>query len=181
LRARALDCESVDAKEACQAFDFGPEDWSRDVRKWLAERLWLETPHDRGHTIIFSDAGTGVDVGYVTWRIRKLRLPHDNKQRKVIELHYIGIVPDYRGEKCTGGESVASQMFATAEAAARADTKARPDMPVVLEVEVENTHAREVYVEGWGFEHLGFRKPTGDRRYEVLARAATEPADDTRA
>jgi len=141
----------------------------------VTERLWTESPHDRGHTVLFSDADTNALVGYVTWRIRKLRLPHDNKQRKVIELHYLGIVPEYRGEKCTGGESVASQMFATAEATARADSKARPDMPVILEVEVENTHAREVYVEGWGFESLGFREPSGGRRYEVLARAATEP------
>ena len=117
-------------------------------------------------------------MGYATWRIRKLRLPHDNKQRRVIELHYFGVVPDYQGKKCTSGESVASQMFATAEAAARAHRKARPDMPVVLEVEVENNHAREVYVERWGFGHLGFRE-VGDtgRRYELLARAATADED----
>jgi ribosomal protein S18 acetylase RimI-like enzyme len=144
----------------------------------VTEWLWTEAPHNRGHTIIFSDGDTGALVGYVTWRIRKLRLPHDNRQRKVIEMHYIGVVPPYRGEKSTGGESIASQMFATAETAARADSKARPDMPVVLEVEVENAHAREVYVEGWGFESLGFREPANGRRYEVLARAATETPDE---
>ena len=140
----------------------------------MTERLWTEAPHDRGHTIVFTDGDTGALVGYITWRIRKLRLPHDNKQRKVIEMHYIGVVVAYRGEKSTGGESIASQMFATAEAAARADSKARPDMPVVLEVEAENAHAREVYVERWGFEPLGFREPASGRRYEVLARAASE-------
>jgi ribosomal protein S18 acetylase RimI-like enzyme len=147
------------------------------VRKWLAEHLWAETAHNRGETIIFSDADTDAFVGYVTWRLRKLRLPHDDKQRRVIELHYLGIVPAYRGQKCAAGESIASQMFATAEAAARSHSKARPDMPVVLEVEVENDHARAVYVDRWEFESLGFREPYNGRRYEVLWRAASESDD----
>ncbi|HYB23681.1 MAG TPA: hypothetical protein VED41_07780 [Solirubrobacteraceae bacterium] len=50
-------------------------------------------------------------------------------------------------------------------------------MPVVLEVEVENDHARTVYVDRWEFESLGFREPYNGRRYEVLWRAASEPDD----
>lgn len=118
-------------------------------------------------------------MGYVTWRIRKIRLPHDNKQRRVIELHYLGVATEYREEKCSTGESIASQMFATMEAEARAHPKAKPDMPIVLEVEVGNDHARGVYVKRWEFEHLGFRVVPGtDREYEVLSRAAMPGAEE---
>jgi ribosomal protein S18 acetylase RimI-like enzyme len=118
-------------------------------------------------------------VGYATWRIRKIRLPPSNKQHQVIELHYIGVIPAYQGKETTGGESVASQIFATAEAAARADPKAKkkPHIQTVLEVEVGNEHARDVYTKRWDFEFLGYRTAPGtDRRYEVMSRAA--PADE---
>ena len=73
-------------------------------------------------------------------------------------------------------------MFATMEPQARAHPKAKEDMPVVLEVEVGNDHARGVYVERREFEHLGFREPPGtDRRYEVLSRAATRATEDDQA
>jgi hypothetical protein len=116
--------------------------------------------------------------------VRKIRLPHDNKQHRVIEFHYIGVASGYQGEKCVKEdqddpeESVATRMFATAEAAARAHPKARADMPIVLEVEVGNDHAREVYVERWHFELLGRREPASGRQYEVLARAPTEIEGD---
>ncbi len=77
-------------------------------------------------------------------------------------------------------------MFATMESVARASPKARSDMPVVLEVEVGNDHAREVYLY-WGFEYLGPREAPGTgRRYEVLMRSASagdgeegDPSEET--
>jgi hypothetical protein len=117
-------------------------------------------------------------VGYATWQIRKLRLPHDKKQRKVILLMWFGIDLRYRGRESDGGESIASQMFGTMENEARASPKARPDMPVALEVEVGNAHARDVYGY-WGFEYLGPREAVGTgRQYEVLMRSATGDEDD---
>jgi ribosomal protein S18 acetylase RimI-like enzyme len=93
----------------------------------------------------------------------------------VIELHYFGVAAGYQGQGC------ASDMFGEMERQARAHPKARPDMPIVLEVEVGNTHAREIY-DRWDFVYLGPRTAEGtDRHYEVLARSASEdeaPPDD---
>jgi hypothetical protein len=170
-----LDPGSDDDKAACEGFECGDAQWSQDVRKWIVERLWAEEDeHNRGHTILFEDEDTGDLVGYATWRIRKIRLPPDHKQHRVIELHYLGIVSKYQGEKCATGESVASQIFATMEQQARGHKRAKHDMPIVLEVEVGNDHARDVYLY-WEFEVIGPREAAGTgRRYEVLSRAATE-------
>jgi ribosomal protein S18 acetylase RimI-like enzyme len=133
---------------------------------------------------LFEDRETGTLVGYVTWRIRKVRLPPSHKQHRVIELHYIGLVPAYQGMKTTTGESIASQMFATAEAAARCHPQAmkRPDMRTVLEVEVGNDKARDIYIKRWQFELLGPRTAEGTgRTYEVLSRAAPSDDDETTA
>jgi hypothetical protein len=139
--------------------------------------LWSASRNDQGSTILFEDRETGTLIGYITWRIRRVRLPPSHKQHRVIEMHYIGLVPAYQSLKTTSGESIASQMFATAEAEARKHPKVlkRPDMRTVLEVEVGNDKARDVYLKRWEFELLGTRTAEGtERTYEVLSRAAPE-------
>jgi hypothetical protein len=103
-----------------------------------------------------------------------LRIPdQDNKQRKVILLMWLGVDRRFRGRDCDDGARIASKIFATTENEARASPKARPDMPVALEVEVGNDHAREVYAH-WEFEYVGQRDAKGtDRKYEVMLRSAT--------
>ncbi len=69
-------------------------------------------------------------------------------------------------------------MFVTMEAQARAHPRARPDMPIVLEVDDGNVQARGVYAH-WEFEHLDYREPVPGHRYEVMWRAATMAEDAT--
>jgi ribosomal protein S18 acetylase RimI-like enzyme len=65
-------------------------------------------------------------------------------------------------------------MFATGEAIARAHPDSTPEMPLVLEVEPGNEHARGVY-EHWGFKVLEYEEVLVRGRYLRMLREATEP------
>jgi ribosomal protein S18 acetylase RimI-like enzyme len=135
--------------------------------------MWDATVKDQGETILFVDEHTGAPAGYATWRHRNLQLPHGKEI--VIELHFMGVAVDYQHTRCSNGDSVATQIFDTVEAAARAHERSTPDMPIVLEVDPGNEHAQKVY-EHWEFEHLEYEDVLVRGRYNRMLRPASPDA-----
>jgi len=159
----------------CRDFTVGNEPWSRDAEHWLKEWLWTSTPTDRGETIQFFDEETGALAGYITWRLRRERVLEAESKRWAIQIHFIGIARTYQHEKCTEDCSIATLMFETALEAAVTSPRARPNMPALIDAEVDNTHALAVYKQRWSFEHRRFRTGGDGRRYEELWRPPAAP------
>jgi hypothetical protein len=147
--------------------------WEPDQRR---------SPIGEGTVVFFDRDRDGsedgpVVVGFIKWTLRKERV-HGPKEY-VGEFALISIAPEYRGQKTVQGPSIASTMFATTEAIMHEHEKASEDMPLRIDVDVDNSHAREVYVECWRFKHWKWRpEPQAEAKYEVLLRAATASAGE---
>jgi hypothetical protein len=153
LRSRPL-LNSDRERTLCQSLQIGETPWAKDAESWLKEWQWTAAAHDRGHTILFFDGDGDEPIGYVTWRIRKEHIHDSEPKRKAIQIHFMGLANAYHGARCTLGCSVATGMF---ERALDAGETAGGSLPVLIDVEQENTHARGVY-DHWLFESRK-RKP----------------------
>ncbi len=163
----------------------------RFITEWAWEDDRKPEPIGEG-TLLFFDRGQDdhdggpVLVGFVAWCLRKERV-HGPKEYVGL-FHLIFVAPAYRGEKTIQGPSIVSTMFATAEKVMQERGKAvmqehgKPldDMPLRIDVNVGNDHARNIYTKRWGFKHWKWRpKPPAEPKYEVLLREATAPKGDT--
>jgi hypothetical protein len=95
---------------------------------------------------------------------------------------YVGVValmavaPAYQGEKTVEGPSVATTIVARAEQLMREHEKGSDQMPLRIDVNVGNDHAREIYINRWGFTHWKWRPdPPAEPAYEVLIRRPSAP------
>jgi hypothetical protein len=177
LRSRPL-LNSDRERTLCQQLQIGSEPWSRDAESWLKQWLWEAPQNDRGHTILFFDGDGAEPIGFVTWRIRKEHIHDGEPKRKAIQIHFMGLAGAYHGAKSTLGCSVATAMF---ERALDAGEAAGGPLPVLIDVENENTHARDVY-DHWLFEQRKRkpRKSSSDRTYLDLWRPPrADPEDAT--
>jgi GNAT superfamily N-acetyltransferase len=113
-----------------------------------------------------TDETGGALVGFGTWRHRLSSGPN-----LAIGIEWLGVARDYQGKRLQDGSSIAGAIFDTLEARARTHDASTPDMPLVLEVDVDNGHAQSVY-EHWGFVFLEV-VGTGPRRYNRLIRGAS--------
>jgi hypothetical protein len=92
-------------------------------------------------------------------------------------IHLMGIAPAYQRQQSIQGCSLASEMFATAEAEAIEHEKGNAEMPFRIDVDKANTRAREIY-EHWGFEHWRYKMSKSGREYSQMWRPPTEPVSE---
>lgn len=103
--------------------------------------------------MLVSDADQGdAPIGFGTWLHRSVEL-WDHTPELTIEIAWFGVVVAYQGQPSADGPTVATTLFATLEAKSRAHPDSTPDMPLTLEVDVENPRARRFW-ERLGFEYL---------------------------
>ncbi len=169
LGARLLDPDSDGDRDACQSFDFGSGEALEEVRRWITEWLWDSTPGPRGETILVEDLDLGHLVGFGTWRHRELSV--GDHTETVIYIAWFGVDDAYQGRRTEEDRSIASTLFDTLEARARAHPSSTDDMCLMLEVHTDNTRARGFW-EHLGFEYLDTVVVPVNERYRRMIRGA---------
>jgi ribosomal protein S18 acetylase RimI-like enzyme len=178
LRIERLDLESEAHREACQAFKLSGD--FAYVAKWVNEWVWQNDPEPLpSGTLLGFDRESGTLAGFLAWRLRRESV---RGQKEIVgEIWFLAVAEDYQHRACTAGHNVATMLFVTAEAVMREEEMTEDDMPLTIEVDVDN-EARDVYVDGWGFEHWKWKDGLGGEHVaERLWRPATEqdePAPD---
>jgi GNAT superfamily N-acetyltransferase len=136
--------------------------------EWIKSWVWETPPDPLVETILFFDEETGALAGYVTWRMWRENIR--GRKEWMGQIHLMAVARAYLGK------GVSTVMFATAEQAAIEHPKGTADMPFRIDVDNENTHAREIY-ERWGFERWRC-KEKHRRVYRQMWRPPVEPEAD---
>jgi len=114
-------------------------------------------------------------VAYGTWMHRQVEL-WDHPPETAIGIEWFGVDIAYQGQRTVDDESIAKTLFSTIEMRAREDTNSTPDMPLVLEVDEENTVAQGFWTH-LGFEYLDTVVVEPPRRqYLRMFRAPSMPS-----
>jgi ribosomal protein S18 acetylase RimI-like enzyme len=116
------------------------------------------------------DAETEALVGYATWRHREVHLPWGQEQ--AISIEWFGVDTAYQGQRTPEDASIATTLFETVEKRAREDEMSAPDMPIFLEVDVDNSQARGFW-EYLGFDYIEDVEVLSKGRYRRMLQSAS--------
>lgn len=141
------------------------------MQNWITDWVWGSK--GRRETILVIDDDTGAFVGFGTWRHREVPLPWGTE--RAITIEWFGVDVRYQGQRTEAGYSVATTLFETLESKAREHELSTDDMPLFLEVDVDNEDAQGFW-EHLGFEFLESVEVLQRGRYRRMLRSAS--ADD---
>jgi ribosomal protein S18 acetylase RimI-like enzyme len=131
----------------CAAFDCGDADVHRPINNWIREWIWEgRWARLRERTLLGFETGDADDnhpgqlVGYGTWDHRAVTTSAG--VHTAIEIAWFGIDRQFQKRRTADGRSYASQLYATLEADARADSASVDEMELILECHVDNEAGR---------------------------------------